>query len=242
MEVVRVAVCDDDRISIERICEEAIMAFKKAKMQYQIYKFESGKAFLEDLKNNEYDLILLDIRMPEVNGFNIAQEVYRMTGCDNLVFVSSEEMIRYEVFEFRPRGYVKKSDLHNDFEKTFRQWYDWFNQKRMISFTMGRDREEMHLRTDDIMYIEARGHYVTFHTKYNQYDEKALVSKYAFLQEMREFVRCNRSIICNLRYVVSIRGNNIHLSNAENLSIGRTYHNQVWDKYNEYVKYESMGG
>lgn len=241
MEVVRVAVCDDDRISIERICEEVRIAFKEAKLEYQIYRFDSGQLFIEDLTCNEYDLILLDIMMPDVSGLSVAEEVYKISGGDNLVFVSNEEKMVYQVLGFRPCGFVRKSDLHEELKKTFRWWYAWFKQRRMISFTMGRDREEMHLKITDIVLIQANGHNVIIHTKKKQYDAKIGISELGFLLDLREFVRCNRSIICNLKYVLARRDNWLYLIGGEKISVGRKHSKEVWEKYNNYMKHESMG-
>ena len=51
-------------------------ALKDAGTDYELIPAESGKQCLELLKNNEIpDLILLDIMMPEMDGFEVIQQV-----------------------------------------------------------------------------------------------------------------------------------------------------------------------
>ena len=58
-----VMVVDDDNMNLRR----AEVVLKK--QGYGVVKAASGKECLEQLKNMSVDLILLDILMPEMNGF-----------------------------------------------------------------------------------------------------------------------------------------------------------------------------
>ena len=67
-----ILVVDDDPDLIYTIR----MGFENIDKNYKILGAESGKKCLELLKNNEIpDLILLDIMMPEMNGWDVAAEI-----------------------------------------------------------------------------------------------------------------------------------------------------------------------
>ncbi|MBQ4284727.1 MAG: response regulator transcription factor [Lachnospira sp.] len=237
----RIAVCDDEPIYVERISSLVKDECIKRTLECEIDTFYSGEALLNDLKNNEYDLVLLDIRMPDVNGFEVASEVYKMTKGDNLVFVSNEEHLVCSSMEFRPFGFVRKRILAEEIENVFSRWYQNYEKNKVISFTYGRDKEQMHLRVDDIMYVEAAGHYVTFHAKDNMYDMRAHISEMEHIFDDKEFVKCSRSFICNLRYVMSKKNDCFIMRDGRKITIGRNYRESVWEKYNEYLKCEYLG-
>ncbi len=239
--MIKFAICDDDKVYVDMIRTEVEKICTDINIKFKISTFSSGEDILRDLNKNQYDLILLDILMPEVDGFNVAEHIYKMTGGDNLMFVSNEEQLVYQTFSFRPLGFVRKMYLEEELKKAFDKWYERYGKKLVISFTLGKDKEEMHLRAEDIYYIEAREHYVEFHTKNNVYDEKAPISKYDYLLDAMEFVKCNRSIICNLRYVVSKKSESLTLVGGKRISIGRTYKAEAWKKYNDYIRYECIG-
>ncbi len=239
--MIRVAICDDEKIYVDMIRTEVEKICDSSQIEYEIDEFNSGEAMLDGLKCTKYDLVLLDILMPNVGGFDVAEEIHKVTGGDNLLFVSNEERLVYQTFSFRPLGFVRKMYLEEELKREFHKWYDRYGKKLVISFTYGKDKEEMHLRAEDIHYIEARGHYVEFHTKDNVYDEKAPISKYDYLLDAMEFVKCNRSVICNLKYVVSKKSESLTLVGGQRISIGRTHKEEAWKKYNDYIRYECIG-
>ena len=59
-----ILVVDDDKTNLT-------LAQKILTPQYRIAATNSGKAALKYLENNRPDLILLDINMPEMNGFEV---------------------------------------------------------------------------------------------------------------------------------------------------------------------------
>lgn len=65
-------------------------------LQDESYKLEfavDGKAALEWINNTEFDLILLDIMMPGMNGFEVCKEIRLLTGINNdvpVIFLSAD--------------------------------------------------------------------------------------------------------------------------------------------------------
>ncbi|MBR5597872.1 MAG: response regulator [Lachnospiraceae bacterium] len=66
-----ILVVDDDAMNL-RMAE-----FILTKNGYSVVKSESGQAALEVLKNKEIELILLDIEMPEMNGFEMMEMIQK---------------------------------------------------------------------------------------------------------------------------------------------------------------------
>lgn len=58
---------DDDARAAMRVMLEG--------MSYTVSDYESGKAALADIDNHKFDLALLDIMMPEMNGYELLQQI-----------------------------------------------------------------------------------------------------------------------------------------------------------------------
>ncbi|MCD4693810.1 response regulator [bacterium] len=56
---------------------QTIEATLKTNKKYKTKIIMSGKEALEDMKNNAYDLILLDLMMPEVSGIDVCKKMVK---------------------------------------------------------------------------------------------------------------------------------------------------------------------
>lgn len=69
------------------------------KDEYRISTANSGKEALEFLRQTKPDLVLLDIVMPDMDGFETLERIRMIPGCDELpvVFLSSETDVKTEI-------------------------------------------------------------------------------------------------------------------------------------------------
>ena len=77
---VNIAICDDDENSLELIEKEIKNAAKTLEEQLNIFPYTYGKQLLEMLEkeNDIYDILLLDIDMPDISGLDIAKYINNM--------------------------------------------------------------------------------------------------------------------------------------------------------------------
>lgn len=74
---------------------------------------ENGKVALEKCKDNEYDLILLDIMMPQMNGVEFLENVPDLESLKSKVIVMSNLSAGKEMDQIRDLG-IQKSILKSD--------------------------------------------------------------------------------------------------------------------------------
>jgi two-component system response regulator ChvI len=69
---------------------------------YDVYTFNDPVVALSNFKAGLYDLVLLDIKMPEMDGFDLYEEVKKIDSKVKICFLTASEMY-YE--EFRKEAY-----------------------------------------------------------------------------------------------------------------------------------------
>jgi CheY-like chemotaxis protein len=69
---------------------------------YDVYTFNDPMVALSNFKAGFYDLVLLDIKMPEMDGFDLYEEMKKMDSKVKICFLTASEMY-YE--EFRKEAY-----------------------------------------------------------------------------------------------------------------------------------------
>lgn len=102
----RILVVDDDAMNL-RLAEKFL-----TKREYEVRKAESGKACLASLQEEPVDLILLDIEMPGMDGWETlrairAEEVFAKIP---ILFLSASEEVEQQAEEGKlpVEGFVKK--------------------------------------------------------------------------------------------------------------------------------------
>ena len=109
--MIRIAICDDDvkgaetvgRI-VERCCREKEIACKSR-------IFYDSKAFFYEVEDGEYyDVLLLDIEMPGLNGIELTNRVRKYLPDAITIFVTSYEQYVYKSFEVQPYRFIPKKN------------------------------------------------------------------------------------------------------------------------------------
>ena len=102
----KILVVDDD----EMILKITDLFLHKA--GYEILKVESGPECLEFLKHNKVDLILMDVEMPGLNGFETIQEIRKNHLADDtpayFLSGSKEAEVRTELGLTPADGFIRK--------------------------------------------------------------------------------------------------------------------------------------
>lgn len=93
MEILRVAVCDDDRAYLNQIKEEIKEYIERMPetVDMHISLFTDGCRLYEAGQQQPFDLVFLDIEMPERDGFWLAEQLGIHCPKTRLIFVSSHE-------------------------------------------------------------------------------------------------------------------------------------------------------
>jgi CheY-like chemotaxis protein len=96
----RILVVDDDRAILDLLTEAL------PSLGFEADFAVSGGNAIELLRNQRYDLILSDIRMPEVNGIEVAQVAMRSTPFTPILFMSGNPNVRVEEQSFLAKPFT----------------------------------------------------------------------------------------------------------------------------------------
>lgn len=107
----KILIVEDDR-SLGRV-----MTLKLSKVGFEVDHAENGEVGLEKIKNGSYDVILLDLVMPKVNGFDVLKELDEQKSSTPVLILSNlgqnedkERTSKYDMV----KDYVVKSNISLD--------------------------------------------------------------------------------------------------------------------------------
>jgi DNA-binding LytR/AlgR family response regulator len=182
------------------------------------------------------DFLFLDVEMPGISGLDFARltrEYY-----DHLIITTSHSRYAIDAYDVRSSQYLLKPFNQEKFINTVQNCIGQAASRssarnESIFLKSGRENSFVQVKFKDIVMISALEHYSivqTLSTKYVQHTTLQQIENN--LAADGRFLRVNRSFMVSLDHIVSFCGNQLMMSNGENVSIGPTFRNNVLSKLN----------
>lgn len=220
MSRLRVIVCDDEPLAVDRLRR---MAEGLPELEL-VRSFTSGEELLAEFKGSA-DVILLDIEMPKLDGFDVVEALSRTDWSDPgeaplIIFVTAHSEFAVDAFDSGAIDFLTKpvrlSRLERALERARRAVEDREARRRLAQVaaqlgTLKRlhsEADEPHLwvrkgpelvrlNISEIDWIGAEGECVRYHSGEHSYLERLSISAVAQQLEPLGFVRIHRSAIVN---------------------------------------------
>lgn len=231
------AVCDDEAIFTEKFKKELRRLLEKNNRPYNISSFNDGTDLIEHFENQVIDAIFLDIDMPNMTGFEVAEKLQQIKKDVIIIFITSHEDKVYQSWEFQPFWFIRKShmeDLNIVLSRLIVKIDAELEQERQI-VDLITDNKTIELNINNILYIQSFSHYIIL--KYANAQEEQIRCKIAEAEQQLSqyyFVRIQNSAIVNCRFISKITSRSVILYNREEISISR---NRLEDVKNEFQRY-----
>lgn len=223
--------CDDDNVFLDKLETRIRGMCQKHGIAVGMERYDSSKKMLEGLKDlDTVPVFLIDIDMPEVNGFEVASFLKKWNRECCIGFVSNKDELVFQAFAYHPFFFIRKMHLDEELEPQLLEL-----QKKMgvkvpkIELQTGRQTVEVAL--DTIWFVESEKNYLLF---YREKDERgdAVRARMKIAEAEKElephgFVRTHKGYLVNMNYVYRLRENEILLLNGKHVPVSRSYLNQV---------------
>lgn len=108
--MMHIAVCDDDQKDCKEIDSILKECCGEAGVLYDREIFEDSVELIDEVERGiYYDIFLLDIEMPKINGLELAAKIRDSLPLAIVIFITSHEKYVYKSFEVQARRFVPKS-------------------------------------------------------------------------------------------------------------------------------------
>lgn len=191
-----------------------------------VYEMEDGIFF---------DIYILDIEMPDMNGMELAKEIRRRKPDCRIIFVTSYSRYALESYEIDAYQYILKDKLAARLPAVLKKLFAEAREERDGAYyIISTDSRQERFRCRDIIRIYKEGKNAVFVTKEHVYKQRTSLSEVKRGLPPEEFIFIERGIIVNLRHVYGIKKNGIELSNGEIAMASRAYSQKVKESITRY--------
>lgn len=237
--MIKAAICDDESTILDILYAHISKEFKHQGADIHINKFTSGKEFLTSHKAEQYDVVFLDIDMPELSGFDIAE---RISDSEStlLIFVTTHDELVFSSLKFQPFRFMRKTYLDSEIEETIEAVNKKLLKRKPDKRIRFQTREnEIYVYANNIIYIEVYDHWLRVYLNKGE-----VIESYGTLSEFENqlvsvgFVRTYKSYLVNFKYIHSIGKTQIALEDGTEIPLSRYKANDVREKFKDYLRSE----
>lgn len=237
-----IAVCDDEKVALFQITETIKKEFEKLGSRVDIAIFCEPKALLESNRKSNYEIIFLDIDMPDLNGIEIARIIKNQSPKSLIIFVTGKDELVYKSFEAHPFGFIRKVKLKDEISKVVIDIIKELSRSDcMINFKI--DGIYYKLFIDEIAYIESKGNYIIINTTDGlAYKYKDSINKKEIELSGQGFVRTHEKYLVNFKYIFKINKMSITLVQNLDIPVSRRRMSMLKEGFLEYYGRIRLGG
>lgn len=225
MDMLEIAVVDDDLHACEIIKNEINKTLFPDKTEYKLNVFESADCMLEAGKI--FDIIFLDIDMPGRNGLETARLLHEKGSRSIIIFITSKISYMKDAFGLNVFGFLDKSEIENSLSTMIKKCIQTIEDRILLTFKINGGM--LTLRKDEIIYAAFEDRKVSIYTKQGKHIVNvSTLHDFYDMVDHKTFIYINRSMIINLMYLLSTKGNEAVLRDCKVLlPISKDKHKEV---------------
>ena len=189
-----------------------------------VASYKNGMEFITGY-HPVWDLILLDIEMPLMDGMETARKIRKVDPNVLIIFITCMAQYAIDGYSVRALDYVLKPVHYYSFASKLHQVHDILASRKKRNLLITTRKGQVRLSPEDILYIEVQNHTLFYHTKTEVLQATGNQSLSKLSQELTDsgFSRCHQAYLVNLQYVARYDKNTVWLP-GEQLSLSRSYY------------------
>ncbi len=219
--MIHVAVVDNE-VSAQQHLQALLARYsQETNTPIQVAAYDSGILFLDRYRSEHYDLVLMDVDMPEMDGFETAAHLREIDPTVVLMFVTNVARHAIRGYEVGALDYIVKPLSYEAFylklPTALSQCKRNMTRKVIIRTRSGQNV----LDTASVIYVESNGHHITWHTEQGDHPSYSTMKEVETLLDSEGFFRCNSGYIVNLAQVAGFEGSILPMAGGAQVEISR---------------------
>ena len=218
--MINIAIVEDDDSAALILRDYLTYYQEKNDIQFDITRFNDALSFLSD-RRVLYDIIFMDIELPNLNGMDAALKLREFDKESVLIFVTNMAQFAVKGYEAGALDFMVKPINYQDFSLKMDKAINIVKTNAEIELVIRKVDGFVRLSTKKIIYIEVTGHTLCYHTTEGDIIASGSLSKMEDKLRPYNFMRCNSCYLVNPKYIQSVQGYDLLMSNGDVLKISR---------------------
>lgn len=230
--MIRLAICDDEAQAVAAHRALAERALAQGGYAATVETYTKSESLCADIceDGRVFDLILLDIEMPGVDGMALVERIAPLLPQVRVIFITSHREYAIDAFALNIFRYVPKDELEKRLPEAILDAAKLITLEDGKSYTLQTAHRLEKLPLREILYVERVGKNVRFVTTQGESQERTSLAQVLDKLDDPAFVMIDRGMIVNLVHVLAVKDGFAELDNGARLPISRGHLADVKEK------------
>lgn len=232
----KIAICDDDIREMIRISNLLNKYQSEKNCLLKVETFSNVKTLLESMRNCTYDILLLDILMPGLNGMQAAYKIREFDNEVKIIFLTSSPEFAVESYSVGAYYYIIKPGTE---EKLFPILNKLLNDVQITEEALYIKSSSgiMRIPLSKLEFLEIMNKRLFFHLTDGSVKEiHGSLSDYETQLVCREeFIKVHSSYIVNMNYIQELNSKELIMYTKQRVPTSRLLSDKVKQAYMEYL-------
>lgn len=204
----------DDALADAEMLQECIALFaQETGEELHTQWYASAAAFLAQ-KEQQYQIVVLDIDMPGMNGMECARRLRETDPEIVIMFVTNMPQYALAGYEVDAVDYMLKPISYADFSLKLRKAMRYAKQSRRQEILLQTSTEHIPVSAQEILYVESSQHYLIYYLPHREIRVRGSMAQAEQQLSGLSFARCKVCYPVNLRQVTSVRREEVVLGDV----------------------------
>ncbi len=224
--MIKIAVADDEMIILDSIHKQIDEILDKFGIEHEIYDYAEAAPLLGDSEKMSFDIIFLDIDMPNISGMEAAEILRDGDDEVDIIFITNKDELVYDAIKFAPFRFIRKSKFDLEIEETLNDFLAKRkkNNERHMFLTAQGKRWVFPFK---IKYIEVTSHKLIIHENKETFTINGNLKDIENTFHNYGFIRIHQSYLVNYRFINLIKFREVLLDDGATLPLSRSRYEQA---------------
>jgi DNA-binding LytR/AlgR family response regulator len=223
----RITICDDDKLELERIYTLTQKYIHKRNLHAQITAFQSSASLTEYEKSNAgANIYILDVIMPGTNGIELGGIIHKRRKNAFIIYLTTSKDFAVDAFKVKAFAYLIKPVVEKELFSELDQCFNNIT-KTDKKFILKTAPNNISVNSSDIITVEYLNHKLIYHTVRGNFESAWLRGKFDDISkefiDTEEFVKISASHIVNIKHIQSVNADEFIMSDGSGYKITRRY-------------------
>lgn len=231
--MVRIALVEDDAAYRQQLVQYLEQYTRESGVKFRITAFSDGDAIVDGYSAN-YDIILMDIVMPLMNGMEAAEHIRELDGDVVIIFITNTPQYAMKGYLVDALDYVLKPIGYYAFSQRIDRALSRMKKRTRIYVTVPLKGGVRKVDASQIMYVEVQDHELMYHTAGEVFASRGTLSEVEKMLPAEQFFRCSSCCLVNLEYVEEVLSSDIVVGD-QRIKVSRPRKKPLLDALNNYI-------